>query len=242
MRLDRYLASSGLGSRSQVKDIVRHGRVAVAGQVIRDGGFILPDQNKSPVQVDGQLVATRQNIILMLNKPAGLLTAMEDPRYPTIASLIPDHLKSAGLFPVGRLDRDATGLLLLTRDGTLGHRLASPRWQVWKTYEVAVSGQEFSEQDCALFSRGVSLPDGQVCRPAMLAILTPHLVHLSIHEGKYHQVKKMMQATGRRVIGLRRISVGPLQLDEKLAPGECRELSPQEVAGIYRLVSLEPPV
>jgi 16S rRNA pseudouridine516 synthase len=240
MRLDRYLANAGLGSRSEVKEWIRKGQVSVAGQVARDAGFAVPEKEEPMVCLDGQPVKWRRHVHLMLNKPAGVITALEDPRHPTVASLIPAKLKSAGLFPVGRLDRDATGLLLLTNDGTFGHRLASPHWQVWKTYIVTVEGRPFAEADRSQFTAGLVLADGQHCRPAGLEILSPQQALLSIHEGKYHQVKRMMLSTGRKVTSLHRERLGPLQLDEKLAPGDCRELSIQEMSMLYRLVELEP--
>jgi 16S rRNA pseudouridine516 synthase len=241
MRLDRYLANAGLGSRSTVRELIHEGRVNVDGLVIRDSGAPVGENGTMVVQFDGQPVIWHRYIHVMLNKPAGLITAMEDPRHPTVASLIPGNLASAGLFPVGRLDRDATGLLILTNDGTLGHRLASPHWAVWKNYAVTVEGKSFSESDRATFSAGILLADGQRCRPAILDIAGPNQAVLSIHEGKFHQVKKMMLATGRRITVLHRLSVGSLLLDKKLAPGECRELSDQEAAELYGLVELPVP-
>jgi len=239
MRLDRYLANAGQGSRSEVKIMIRQGRVSIDGQVVRDNGLDVREDGSQAVCLDGKLIGLRRQIHLMLNKPAGLITAMEDPRHRTIAELIPDHLRSAGLFPVGRLDRDATGLLLLTNDGNLCHRLASPRWQIWKTYAVKIAGRAFDQADPPAFAAGLALPDGQRCRPAKLEIQEPFSALLTIHEGKYHQVKRMMLGTGRRVTALHRLSVGPLVLDEKLAPGESRELTDGEIGCIYQAVEME---
>lgn len=241
MRLDRYLANAGAGSRSDVRRLIRGGHVRVAGQVTRDAACTVAEGATAAVEIDGRPIVRHAYIHLMLNKPEGLLTALDDRRYPTIAGLIPTHLLAAGLFPVGRLDRDATGLLILTSDGTLGHRLASPRWAVWKTYAVTVEGSPFGDADPAVFTDGVRLADGQVCRPARLEISAPNQALLSIHEGKFHQVKKMMLATGRRVTALHRIRVGTLTLDEKLAPGESRELTGSEIGDLYRLVELVAP-
>jgi len=240
MRLDRCLANSGYGSRSEVKNLIKGGRVSVRGQVVRDSGAPVDEQAWLAICVDGQPIRLLRQVHLMLNKPAGLVTAMDDPKHQTVAELIPPRFLKAGVFPVGRLDRDVTGLLLLTNDGTLCHRLASPRWQVLKVYEVMVSGREFTDDDVAGFAAGLVLPDGQHCRPAELRILGPLHARLTIHEGKYHQVKRMMLGTGRRVSELRRLSVGPIVLDEKLAPGECRELTDVEAAMLYDLVSLKP--
>ncbi len=236
MRLDRCLANSGYGSRQEIKKVIRLGLVQVNGTIIQDSGFAVDDGLRDNIVIDGKPARLRRHIHLMMNKPAGLITAMDDPRLPTIADLIPPELRQTGLFPVGRLDRDATGLLLLTNDGTLGHRLASPRWEVWKTYRVAVEGCPFTDQDPAVFAAGLVLPDGQVCRPAKLDILEPFLALLTIHEGKYHQVKRMMLGTGRKVVALHRLSVGSLVLDEKIAPGEIRELTEQEQKMLYELV------
>ncbi|HBP39129.1 MAG TPA: 16S rRNA pseudouridine(516) synthase [Clostridiales bacterium] len=247
MRLDRYLANAGQGSRSKVRELIRQGSVCVDGSVIRDSGHILQEDSsgnpRGMITIGGQTVLLRRQIHLMLHKPAGLVTAMDDPRLPTIAGLIPGRLLSAGLFPVGRLDRDATGLLLLTNDGILGHRLASPRWQVWKTYAVTFSGLPYAEPDRQTFAQGLLLADGQRCRPARLDLAGPQQILLTIHEGKFHQVKRMLLCTGRQVTALHRLSIGPLELDKQLAPGESRELNSEEVRDLYALVGLipEPP-
>jgi len=238
MRLDRYLANSGHGSRTEAKEIIRQGLVAVDDIVIRDSGFAVRDDGSQRISIRGQSAVLQRQVHLMLHKPAGLITALEDPRHRTIAELIPVQWRSAGLFPVGRLDRDATGLLLLTNDGILCHRLASPRWEVWKTYAVTVEGRPFADEEKSAFATGLQLADGLLCRPAALDILGPTEALLTIHEGKYHQVKRMMLATGRRVTKLHRLTVGPLRLDEKLAPGESRELTDDEIRSLYEIVEL----
>jgi 16S rRNA pseudouridine516 synthase len=240
MRLDRYLANAGLGSRSDVKELVREGLIAVDGKIICDSGYIIFEEKHPLILCDGSPVVLQHDVHLMLNKPAGLITAMEDPRIPTVAGLFPARYISAGIFPVGRLDRDATGLLLMTTDGTLGFRLASPRWQIWKTYAVTADGSEFNETDRRRFAEGLALAGGIPCRPAFLEITSPLQALLSIHEGKYHQVKRMMQSTGRKVTALHRLSLGPLKLDEKLAPGEYRELDEKEIHALYEAVGLAP--
>ena len=240
MRLDRCLANSGYGSRSEVKNLIKNGKVSVDGQLVRDSGWPVDEHRLPDIRVSGQPIRMLRQVHLMLNKPAGLITALDDPKHRTIAELIPLQMRQAGLFPIGRLDRDVTGLLLLTNDGTLCHRLASPRWQVLKTYELTARGREFDADDIAAFAVGLVLSDGQHCRPAELRILGPLHALLTIHEGKYHQVKRMMLGTGRRVCELRRLSVGPVVLDDKLAPGECRELTDDEIIQLYDLVSLKP--
>jgi 16S rRNA pseudouridine516 synthase len=240
MRLDRCLANAGLGSRTEVRDLVKKGRVTVCGQVVRDPGYrVQPDQTDA-VYVNGQSILVRHQIHLMLHKPAGLVTALDDKHLPTIASLVPQQLWRRGLFPVGRLDRDTTGLLILTTDGTLGHRLASPNWEVWKKYELTVEGAAFTAADPERFAHGLILPDGLQCQPARLEILDSHKASLTLHEGKYHQVKRMMLATGRTVTRLHRHSVGSLVLDPALLPGQWRELTGEEIDTLYRLVDLSP--
>jgi 16S rRNA pseudouridine516 synthase len=239
MRLDRCLANAGFGSRTEVKEMIRRGQVTVAGQPVRDAGFDISDELAKTVAVSGESVLVRRHIHLMLHKPAGLVTALEDRHLRTIAELVPAQLWQRGLFPVGRLDRDTTGLLILTTDGTLGHRLASPRWEVWKTYEVTVDGVPFSEADVAIFAEGLNLQDGLVCQPAKLEPHGDYQADLTIHEGKFHQVKRMMLSTGRTVTILHRRSVGNLVLDGQLAPGTWRELTESEIAVLYDLVELE---
>lgn len=239
MRLDRYLSNAGFGSRTEVKLMIRHGRVILDGVICRDPQTTVDENGSTEVSLDGTPVFLQRQVHVMLNKPIGVITALEDPRHPTIAGLIPDRFRAAGLFPVGRLDIDATGLLLLTNDGTLCHRLASPRWQVWKTYQVTVEGKSFDETDINRFESGIQLADGMICRPARLEINSPQQALLTIHEGKFHQVKRMMLSTGRRVVDLHRISLGPLVLDTKLAPGECRELTVAEISSLYKLVEMD---
>ncbi len=238
MRLDRYLANAGHGSRTEVKEMIRRGQVSVDNSVCKDAGLAVHDDGSQRICVDEQTVILKKQILLMLHKPAGFITALDDPRHRTIAELIPPRFRSAGLFPVGRLDIDATGILLLTNDGTLCHRLASPRWEVWKSYHLTVVGKAFDPAEIPQFAAGLVLADGQRCRPAKLDIIGPQEALLTIHEGKFHQVKRMMLATGRRVITLHRQSIGPLALDDQLAPGECRELTAEEAAALYRLVAL----
>lgn len=240
MRLDRCLANAGLGSRTEVRDLVKRGQVTIAGQLVLDPGYRVRTEEAAEVCVNGQSILVRHQIHLMLHKPAGLVTALDDKHQPTIASLVPEQLWRRGLFPVGRLDKDTTGLLILTTDGTLGHRLASPHWEVWKKYAVTVEGAAFNDGDPALFAAGLILPDGLACQPARLDVQASHQASLSIHEGKFHQVKRMMQATGRTVTRLHRESVGSLELDPQLLPGHWRELTPDESQALYQLVDLAP--
>lgn len=242
MRIDRLLSNSGYGSRTEVRDLIRSGRVTLAGGVVRDPGQAVRDDQRAQVAVDGRAALIRRYYYLMLDKPAGVVTALDDPHHRTVAEFIPPAYRHADLFPVGRLDRDTTGLLVLTNDGTLGHRLASPRHGVEKTYDVIVSGAPFDDAaDPDAFAAGIVLEDGLVCRPARLHILSPHHAELTIHEGKFHQVKRMMAATGRLVTALRRLTVGPLLVDASLGAGGVRELGEAEVEALYKAVELERP-
>jgi 16S rRNA pseudouridine516 synthase len=240
MRLDRCLANSGYGSRSEVKNLIKRGGVCLAGQVVSDPGFEIEKNDFANVLVEGKAAQLHQNIHLMLNKPEGLITALADKKLPTIAEIIPKRWQNVGLFPVGRLDRDTTGLLLLTNDGTLGHRLTNPRWEIWKTYETVTRGKAFCAEDIQMFEQGLELPDGMHCQPAKLEIISENEARLIIQEGKYHQVKRMMLGTGRRVVKLHRSRIGPLFLDQDLLPGESRLLTQDEISSLYQSVELEP--
>lgn len=241
MRLDRALANSGYGSRSEIRKLIRLGRVTVAGQVIRDAAFPISGADIEVVRIDGQEKPLHDHLTVMLNKPAGFITAMEDARLPTVADLLPPGWVRTGLVPVGRLDRDTTGLLLLTSDGTLNHRLASPRWGVWKTYRFRYDGPEWTPEDIAAFADGLTLADGQRLKPARLTPLSGHEADLSLHEGKFHQVKRMVQACGREVVRLHRHSFGPLTLDDDLAPGTARLLRPDEIKALRAAVQMDEP-
>lgn len=242
MRIDRLLANSGYGSRTEIKDLVKNGQVTFKGSVVKDAGLDVRDDDRVLIEINGRPAVIRRFYYLMMDKPDGCITAMDDPKHQTIAELIPPSYRHAGLFPVGRLDRDTTGLLLLTNDGTLGHRLASPKFGVDKVYCVTIEGNPFhDDRDPAVFASGLILEDGLVCKPASIRIWTPTLAWLTIHEGKYHQVKRMMAATGRTVTALRRLTLGPLQLDEALGLGGVRELTHNEIQSLYQSVELSQP-
>ena len=228
-RLDKLLSSTGRWSRREVKQLVKEGRVLADGRIAR-----ACDEKHDPetvsLQVDGQSVRLRARTVLMLNKPAGVVSATEDPRQKTVLDLLPAHLRRLGLFPVGRLDRDTEGLLLLTDDGALAHALLSPKKHVDKVYLARVEGR-LTGEDAAAFAGGLTLSDGTVCAPAQLEILSSGgecLVRVTLREGKYHQVKRMVAARGAKVLSLKRVAMGPLRLDGSLAPGEWRELTPEE--------------
>lgn len=230
MRLDKLLANMGYGSRKDVKQLLRSGGVSVNGDAARDGKLHV-DPEKDVVMVRGEEVVYREYIYLMMNKPGGVISATEDARERTVLDLLDEDAALFEPFPVGRLDKDTEGLLLLTNDGQLAHRLLSPKKHVPKTYFAVIEG-EVNEEDCTAFRRGVELDDGYVTKPGELKVLSAGVrshIELTITEGKFHQVKRMFRSVGKRVVFLKRISMGPLQLDESLPPGEYRELTEQEL-------------
>ena len=226
-RLDKILAGTGRWYRREVKKLVR------AGRVVANGAVALRPEDKydregPSLLVDGEPVDSGGSYYLMLHKPAGLLSATEDPRQPTVLDLLPPHLRRVGLFPVGRLDKDTEGLLLLTNDGPLGHRLLSPSRHVDKVYYVEVEGV-LDREDQEAFRAGMVLEDGLHCLPAELEPEADGRSGLVVlREGKYHQVKRMLSARGKPVQYLKRISMGPLRLDPALERGEWRSLTEEE--------------
>lgn len=224
-RLDKLLAGTGRWSRREAAGLVKAGRVKVDGVLAVQRDMKVPEDAR--IQVDGETVSTQGLFYLMLNKPAGLVSATDDPRQPTVLSLLPDHLKRVGLFPAGRLDKDTVGLLLLTNDGPLAHALLSPRRHVNKTYYVEVDGLLTGEDEEA-FRGGFTLPDGLQCLPAGLERLGPDKALVTLHEGKYHQIKRMLAHRGKPVTFLERKTFGPLTLDPALKRGEWRELTGEE--------------
>ena len=231
-RLDKILAGTGWWSRKEVKELVRTGRVVVNGNVVATA-----DQKFDPqdvFMVDGEVVSGERLIYLMLHKPAGVISATQDAHKDTVLDLLPPHLKKVGLFPVGRLDKDTEGLLLLTNDGILTHRLLSPKWHVDKTYFVQVDGV-LDEADVVDFAKGAVLRDGLHCMPAKLEILNPPSEALvTIQEGKYHQIKRMMASRYKPVNYLKRLSMGPLQLDKTLEKGDFRPLTMEEIIALKK--------
>ncbi|WP_217593871.1 pseudouridine synthase [Cohnella sp. GbtcB17] len=285
MRLDKMLGNLGYGTRSVLKSLVRQGAVTVNGVRVKDPGMQI-DPHADEVVLEGERIVYRDTVYAMLYKPAGFVSATEDNRERTVLELLPDDIRVLSPFPVGRLDKDTEGLLLLTNDGKLSHDLLSPRKHVPKTYQALVAGLVGSA-DIATFATGVTLDDGYVTLPATLRVVEraagganagadaaeatgedakrdasafsmakaidrldtfPALkanrtswqeaveagealtwIELTIAEGKYHQVKRMFEAVGKKVLYLRRSEMGPLPLDESLAPGEWRELTEEEL-------------
>ena len=235
-RLDKLLSSTGRWSRKEVKELVRQGRVWADGRPAAR-----PEEKYDPqtvrLRVDGEEVDCAPFVYLMLHKPAGLLTATEDKRQKTVLDLLPPELRRRGLFPVGRLDKDTTGLLLITDDGILAHELLSPKKHVDKVYLARVEGQ-VDNSDVAALAGGLVLGDGTKCLPAGLEPLGDGSECLvTLREGKYHQVKRMLAARGKPVLELKRLSMGALVLDEGLKPGEWRFLTTEEQAELKSISS-----
>lgn len=270
MRLDKMLGNLGYGTRSGIKALVRQGAVAVNGVPAKDPGMQI-DPAKDEVLLNGERIAYRDSVYVLLHKPAGYVSATEDLRDRTVLELLDEEMNVFSPFPVGRLDKDTEGLLLLTNDGKLAHELLSPRKHVPKTYRALVRG-EVDETDAEAFGRGVELDDGYVTLPAQLRLLaaakagepiahpgmaeaaertarvpalrgaelaaalregwTLSWIELTIHEGKFHQVKRMFQAVGKEVLYLRRVAMGPLVLDPALKPGDWRELTDEELTAL----------
>ena len=228
-RLDKFLCDSGVGTRSQVKAILKAGRVTVDGNVERDNGRKI-DPASHTVALDGEVLGGRRQIVIMLNKPAGYVTATEDPVERTVMELLPSEMKHLDLKPVGRLDKATEGLLLFTNDGDLLHRLISPKKEVPKVYYARHEGQA-GEADVTAFTEGLTLRDGMKCLPAKLEPLGPGESLVTVCEGKYHQVRRMMASRGMTVTYLERKQEGSLCLGD-LPRGRVRELTAEEVASL----------
>lgn len=230
MRLDKLLTNLHCGSRKEVGALIRAGRVEVDRVTCRDPAAKV-DPNVIAVSLDGTMLQYREQQYYMLNKPAGVITANRDERHDTVLDLFPAELRR-GLFAIGRLDKDTEGLLVVTNDGALSHAVMSPGRHVSKVYVATVEGELAADAE-ERFRTGVTLKDGTECLPARLEIVTPGdpcTVRVTLREGKYHQVKRMIAACGGFVASLRRVQIGGLLLDESLAPGAFREMTGEEVA------------
>ncbi len=231
-RLDKRLASTGQWSRKEARELIRTGRVWVNGQMCSS-----PDQKvdkTAPVTVDGALIEADRPVYLMLHKPPGVVSATTDPQQPTVLSLLPSSYRRLGLFPVGRLDKDTEGLLLLTNDGPLAHRLLSPKRHVDKVYYLRVNGR-LDEEDARAVSQGITLANGYTCLPGRLEVLgNAQEAYITIREGKYHQIKRMMAARNKPVLYLKRVGFGPLTLDKSLPKGGWRSLTIPEIDALFR--------
>ncbi len=237
-RLDKLLAHAGFGSRKEVKNLLAQGQVTYLGEVVKDPKLMFSSNQLGDILCSNKPLRSYANSVFMLHKPAGYLSALSDAHAPTIADLLPAHLQKCQLSPVGRLDKDTTGLLLLTNDGQLSHRLTSPKWHVAKIYVVTTAGLPWSDTETELFAAGLTLSNGSTCLPAELNIVSDHCVELTLYEGKFHQVKLMCSQVERPVLTLHRKQVATLVLDESLKPGELRELTDLEASTLRRQVEL----
>ncbi len=234
MRIDKCLADCGLGTRSEVKSLLKAKRITVNGKVVTNGKVqVNPETDE--IQFDGETIQYEEFVYIMMNKPKGVVSATEDNLHKTVLDLIDQVYFKKGVFPVGRLDIDTHGLLLLTNDGELAHRLLSPKKHVTKIYQARVEGV-MTEEDAAAFEKGIVLSDGTECMPARLDILSTtqdeSIVQIHLKEGKFHQVKRMVKACGKTVVDLQRLTMGPLKFDESLALGESRPLTEEELESL----------
>jgi 16S rRNA pseudouridine516 synthase len=226
MRLDKVLGHSGHGSRKDIKALCKAGAVLVNGTACRDSS-VQVDPANDEITVQGRPVCYARFHYVMMDKPAGVVSATRDPSARTVLDLLPPEYGGAGMFPVGRLDKDTTGLLLLTNDGTWAHRITSPKKHIDKIYEAAVDGAipvDIQER----FASGLILDDGMLCLPARADTIGPQRLRITVQEGKFHQVKRMCAAVGLTVLALRRLRIGNLGLDKGLQPGAVRVLTEQE--------------
>lgn len=232
-RLDKIIASQGKFSRSEVRKLVKSGRVTVDGSVAKSSDIKV--EASAVIAIDGKKLICKKHIYIMLNKPKGVISATEDRTQKTVLDLVPRELFRKGLFPAGRLDGDTTGFVLITDDGDFAHRILSPKNHIMKTYHATLR-DELTDADIVKFKEGLTLGDGTECMEAHVRVLEGdgNVAEIKICEGKYHQVKRMFASTGNKVLELRRVKMGELELDESLAEGECREITEDEFERLLR--------
>jgi 16S rRNA pseudouridine516 synthase len=229
LRLDKYLKDQGVASRSEVKELIKKGLVCVNDVTIKDPGTHVITE-KDIISVRGVPIEYRQFVYYMLNKPKGVITATEDKTLKTVLDLFPEEIRRREVFPVGRLDKDTEGLLLITNNGIFAHNLLSPKKGVKKLYEALLASFP-GDRVIEAFEKGVDIGDNYTALPAQLEFisLNPVIARVEIYEGKFHQVKRMFKAVGTSVLELKRLRMGEVWLDESLKPGEFRELTPEEI-------------
>ena len=234
MRLDKVLSSQNAGSRKEIAQMAHRGEIAVNGQIVRKADCKI-DPEVDKIVVGGKVVCFKQYRYFMMNKPQGVLCATKDLQAQTVLDLLPQEFKRRDLFPAGRLDRDTEGLLIITDDGAFAHRMLSPKKHVVKYYHALVDSP-VTVQEIEQFAKGVALEDF-TCLPAELRVLKigEHpLVEVKICEGKFHQIKRMFGACGKKVLWLKRVQIGSLMLDPDLKAGDCKELSIEEINSVFR--------
>ena len=239
MRLDKFLVACAVGSRTEVKNFLKAGRVTVNGKKEKSAKSQINEETDE-IRFDGQKLDYEEFVYYMMNKPQGVISATEDPKHKTVLDLLDDYARAKEVFPVGRLDIDTHGLLLLTNDGKLAHALLSPKRHVDKTYLARINGV-MTDADVETFAQGVPLKDF-TCQPAKLELVSvdtekeESLIRVTIAEGKFHQVKRMVAYCGKEVVDLQRLTMGTLTLDEDLKRGEWRRLSKEELEGLLESV------
>ncbi len=225
-RIDKILSSQNIGSRSKIKDMIKSGRIVADGEIVKR-----PEEKFDPeitvFGIDGKNIVFKKHIYIMMNKPSGVLSASNDKYTKTVIDLLPDNLKRRGLFPAGRLDKDTEGLIIITDDGELAHKMLTPKNHVYKLYKAEID-KVLTDSDISTFRNGIKYGDME-CMPADMKIISEKTALVEICEGKFHQVKKMFNAVGANVIRLKRLRIGELFLDDFLKSGESRELTDIEV-------------
>lgn len=231
-RLDKILSSQGICTRKEVKTLIKNKRIKINGTFPQKNDIKI-DPDRDTIEIDGSPIMYRKYIYIMMNKPPGVLSASSDSRDTTVIDLLPEELKRKSLFPAGRLDKDTTGLLIITDDGVFAHNMLSPKKHVPKLYHAVLDGN-LTDSSKSTLESGITLNDGTVYKPAAIGFLdSRHEVSVEICEGKFHQVKRMFEFVGLTVINLKRIRIGNLYLDENLREGECRLLSNDELTAIW---------
>lgn len=233
MRLDKFLANSGIGTRKEVKDILKNKKISVNDIFVKDGKIQI-DEEKDIVKYEDKIIYYKPFVYIMMNKPAGVISATEDNHHKTVIDLLNNEYRTYDIFPVGRLDIDTEGLLLLTNDGVLSHNLLSPKKHVDKKYYVKIANS-LSDDDIKMLENGIKLEENFVTKKAKVEIIcnnsekNENWAYITISEGKFHQVKRMFKAVNNEVLYLKRVKMGGLLLDEKLKLGEYRELTEGEL-------------
>lgn len=231
MRLDKFLAHSGFGTRNEVKKLIKKGLVKVNGMQVKDPDLKI-NEDKDIVQVADQTVKIQKWVYIMMNKPQGYVCSNDDPFSLTVFSLIPENLHYRDLHTVGRLDKDAEGLLIITNNGQYTHKVISPKKHIEKEYIVKLE-RTIDIEKIKMFEDGIILDDGYKTLPAKYTVIDDFTISLTIHEGKYHQIKRMFEAIGNKVVYLKRVRIGGLKLDESLEPGKCKLLNEFEAFLVF---------
>lgn len=235
IRLDKMLSNSGIGSRKDIKNLIKYGKISVDGKIVKKSDIKI-DTEKNKVTVDGKEISYKKYIYLIMNKPAGVISATEDKKEKTVIDILPEEYKNFDVFPVGRLDKDTVGLLILTNDGDFAHNTLSPKKHVPKKYFAKVTGV-VDNSDIERFKNGIEFENGELCKSAKLEILKTSdkesEVYVEISEGKFHQVKKMFKVVSKEVLYLKRVKFGGLSLNENLKEGETAELTEDEFNSIF---------